>query len=93
MPQHASLKLTRPWPSQQRVQVLREDQRVWVAVAQRLFARLYRLLEQRPRLLQLAHVLQQQAQVVDRDQCARVAVAQRLPLRLQRLLEQRPRLL
>ena len=46
---------------QQQVQVLLEVQRVRVAVAQRLPARLQRLLEQRPRLLQLAHLLQQHA--------------------------------
>eukprot|EP00964_Phaeocystis_antarctica_P140056 scaffold104844_cov54-Phaeocystis_antarctica.AAC.1 len=69
------------------------DQRVWVAVAQRLPLRLQRLLVQRPRLLQLAHLLQQHAHAGDRAQRARVAVAPRLPARLQRLLEQQPRLL
>eukprot|EP00964_Phaeocystis_antarctica_P000245 scaffold137_cov59-Phaeocystis_antarctica.AAC.1 len=78
---------------QQQAQVADRDQRVRVAVAQRLPLRLQRLFEQRPRLLQLAHALQQRAQVVDRDQRVPVAVAQRLPPRLQRLLEQRPRLL
>eukprot|EP00964_Phaeocystis_antarctica_P033844 scaffold19200_cov60-Phaeocystis_antarctica.AAC.4 len=51
------------------------------------------LLEQRSRLLSLAHGLQHIAHVVDRSQRAQVAVAQRLPAHLQRLLEQRPRLL
>eukprot|EP00964_Phaeocystis_antarctica_P078137 scaffold48591_cov51-Phaeocystis_antarctica.AAC.1 len=64
-----------------------------MAVAQRLLARLQVLLEQRPRLLRLAHLLQQLAQVTDRAQRLQVAVAQRLPARLQHLLEQRPRLL
>eukprot|EP00964_Phaeocystis_antarctica_P010032 scaffold5478_cov63-Phaeocystis_antarctica.AAC.8 len=68
-------------------------QRVRVAVAQSLPARLQHLLAQWPRLLQLAHLLQQVAHVVDRAQRVRVAVAQRLPARLQRLLVQWPRLL
>eukprot|EP00964_Phaeocystis_antarctica_P020324 scaffold11228_cov65-Phaeocystis_antarctica.AAC.6 len=66
---------------------------VWVTGSQHLFAHLYRLLVQRPRLLQLAYGLQQPAHVADRDQRARVAVDQRLRLPLQRLLVQRPRLL
>eukprot|EP00964_Phaeocystis_antarctica_P048380 scaffold28009_cov55-Phaeocystis_antarctica.AAC.6 len=64
-----------------------------MAVAQRLPLPLHRLLAQRPRLLQLAHVLQQIAHAADRVQRVPVAVAERLPPRLHRLLEQRLRLL
>ena len=73
---------------------MHRDQRTRVAISQCLPLRLQRLLElQRPRLLQLAHLLQQLAHVANRGQRARVAIAQRLPLSLQRLLEQRPCLL
>jgi GH24 family phage-related lysozyme (muramidase) len=55
MPQsHCSSSLTMALHEQQ-VQVLCEDQRVWVAVAQRLLAHLHSHLEQQPRRLQLAN--------------------------------------
>ena len=64
-----------------------------MVVAQRVPPRPQHLLEQRLRLLQLAHALQQHARADHREQRVLVAVAQRVNLRPQLLLEQRPRLL